>query len=237
MGTILRSLSLLSLTLAVAGAAAFAQDAATPGQDAKTRQLERQIATLRESYAIARADADEARKQLREVRSRMEALGGSALGNREEKLIETAAQLESVRAELDAVRQSSLRLTAALVAYMRSALVEDQAARETLETAVRDLDVALGLRRAKADELAGGSVDEAKVLSIDSESGLIVINAGREGKVEVGMTMEISRGDQAIAMAIVTDVRKSVAGLLVQQHLNPALSVAVGDMVSVKSND
>ncbi len=237
MGTILRSISLLSLTLAVAGAAAFAQDAATPGQDAKIRQLERQIATLRESYAIARADADEARKQLREVRSRMEALGGSALGNREEKLIETAAQLESVRAELDAVRQSSLRLTAALVAYMRSALVEDQAARETLETAVRDLDVALGLRRAKADELAGGSVDEAKVLSIDSESGLIVINAGREGKVEVGMTMEISRGDQAIAMAIVTDVRKSVAGLLVQQHLNPALSVAVGDMVSVKSND
>ena len=237
MGTILRSISLLSLTLAVAGAAAFAQDAATPGQNAKISQLERQIATLRESYAIARADADEARKQLREVRSRMEALGGSALGNREEKLIETAAQLESVRAELDAVRQSSLRLTAALVAYMRSALVEDQAARETLETAVRDLDVALGLRRAKADELAGGSVDEAKVLSIDSESGLIVINAGREGKVEVGMTMEISRGDQAIAMAIVTDVRKSVAGLLVQQHLNPALSVAVGDMVSVKSND
>lgn len=237
MGSILRSISLLSLTLAVAGAAACAQDTATPGKDARISQLERQLATLRESYAIARADADEARKQLREVRSRMEALGGSALGNREEKLIETAAQLESVRAELDAVRQSSLRLTAALVAYMRSALVEDQAAREALETAVRDLDVALGLRRAKADELAGGSVDEAKVLSIDSESGLIVINAGREGKVEVGMSMEISRGDQAIAMAVVTDVRKTVAGLLVQQHLNPALSVAVGDMVSVKSND
>ena len=236
MGSILRSASLLTLTLAVAGAAACAQDT-DPGKDAKISQLERQLATLRESYAIARADADEARKQLREVRSRMEALGGSALGNREEKLIETAAQLESVRAELDAVRQSSLRLTAALVAYMRSALVEDQAARESLETAVRDLDVALGLRRAKADELAGGSVDEAKVLSIDSESGLIVINAGREGKVEVGMSMEISRGDQAIAMAVVTDVRKTVAGLLVQQHLNPALSVAVGDMVSVKSND
>ena len=237
MGSILRSISLLSLTLAVAGAAACAQDTPTPGKDARISQLERQLATLRESYAIARADADEARKQLREVRSRMEALGGSALGNREEKLIETAAQLESVRAELDAVRQSSLRLTAALVAYMRSALVKDQAARESLETAVRDLDVALGLRRAKADELAGGSVDEAKVLSIDSESGLIVINAGREGKVEVGMSMEISRGDQAIAMAVVTDVRKTVAGLLVQQHLNPALSVAVGDMVSVKSND
>lgn len=237
MGRILRSISLLSLTLAVAGAAASAQDAANGTDAAKINQLERQLANLRESFALARADADEARKQLRDVRSRLEALGGSALGNREERLIETAAQLESVRAELEAVRQSSLRLTSALVAYMRSALVEDQAARESLEAAVRDLDVALGLRRTKADELAGGSVDEAKVLSIDSESGLIVINAGRMGKVEVGMTMEISRGDQAIAMAVVTDVRKSVAGLLVQQHLNPSLSVAVGDLVSVKSND
>ena len=75
------------------------------------------------------------------------------------------------------------------------------------------------------------------MLSIDSESGLIVINAGSKAKVEVGMPMEITRGDQAIAMAVVTDVRKSVAGMLVQKHLNPALSVTVGDRVSVKSND
>ncbi|MDO5450852.1 MAG: hypothetical protein Q4F30_08190 [Akkermansia sp.] len=236
MGTYLRSTILaLPAILAVAGGQAAAQDAR--GTDARINQLERQLANLRESYALARADADEARKQLREVRSRLEALGGTTLGGKEEKLIETAAQLESVRTELDAVRQGSLRLTSALVAYMRSALVEDATARESLEAAMRDLDVALGLRRTKADEVAGGTLDEAKVLSIDSESGLIVINAGRTGKVEVGMTMEISRGDQAIAKAVVTDVRKTVSGLLVQQHLNPSLSVSVGDMVSVKSND
>ena len=51
------------------------------------------------------------------------------------------------------------------------------------------------------------------------------------------MPMEITRGDQAIALAVVTDVRKSVSGLLVQKHLNPALSVSVGDRVSVTTND
>ncbi len=98
------------------------------------------------------------------------------------------------------------------------------------------MDVALGLRQAPQSELSG-TVEEAQVLSIDSESGLIVINAGREARVEVGLPMEITRGDQAIALAVVTDVRKKVAGMLVQKHLNPALVVQVGDRVSVRSND
>jgi len=218
------------------GGHAYADNADGSGADRKIAQLERQVATLRESYSLARADADEARRQLREIRARLEALGAAALGDSEEKIIDTAAQLEAMQGELDAVRQSSLRLSSAIAAYMRGALVEDAVARQGVEVALRELDVALGLRQPPTDELAG-AMDDARVLSIDSESGLIVINAGRAAKVEVGMPMEITRGDQAIAKAIVTDVRKKVAGMLVQKRLNPALSVAVGDRVSVTSND
>lgn len=229
------SICLTVLALCGAGQLVSASESGS-GTDIKTAQLERQVATLRESYALARADADEARRQLREIRARLEALGGAALGDSEEKIIDTTAQLEAARSELDEIRQSSLRLSSAIAAYMRSALVEDAIARQGLEVALRELDVALGLRQAPVDDLAG-TMDDARVLSIDSESGLIVINAGRAAKVEVGMPMEITRGDQAIAKAIVTDVRKKVAGMLVQKHLNPALSVAVGDRVSVTSND
>lgn len=229
------SICLTALALCCAGQLASASESGS-GTDIKTAQLERQVATLRESYALARADADEARRQLREIRARLEALGGAALGDSEEKIIDTTAQLEAARSELDEIRQSSLRLSSAIAAYMRSALVEDAIARQGLEVALRELDVALGLRQPPVDDLAG-TMDDARVLSIDSESGLIVINAGRAAKVEVGMPMEITRGDQAIAKAIVTDVRKKVAGMLVQKHLNPALSVAVGDRVSVTSND
>ena len=124
--------------------------------------------------------------------------------------------LESTRSELDEVRQGSLRLVSAVAEYKRNAMVEDETARQTLETALQELEVALGLRQKQQSEL-DGTLDEAKVLSIDSESGLIVINAGRKGGVEVGMPMEISRGDQVIAETMVTDVRKSVSGLLVQR--------------------
>ena len=227
---------LVTLATLAAGTCAGAGEGANGATDRRIDQLERQVASLRESYMLARADADAARKQLREVSVRLEALGGTALGGQEEKLIETAAMLESTRTELDEVRQGSLRLAAAVAEYKRSAMVEDETARQTLETALQELEVALELRQKQQSEF-DGTLDEAKVLSIDSESGLIVINAGRKGGVEVGMPREISRGDQAIAQAMVTDVRKSVSGLLVQRHLNPVLSIAVGDRVSVKTND
>ncbi|MBR5887917.1 MAG: hypothetical protein IKZ07_06890 [Akkermansia sp.] len=227
---------LLTFALCGMGMVAGAGEGDSGAAEHKIAQLERQVVTLRESYALSRADADEARRQLREIRSRLEALGGAALGSGEERLIDTAAQLEAANAELDTLRQSALMLSAAVTAYTRGALVEDAAARQALEAALRELDVALGLRQAPQNDLTG-TLTDARVLSIDSESGLIVINAGREGKVEVGMPMQVSRGDQAIARAIVTDVRKKVAGMLVQRQLNPALSIAVGDSVSVTNND
>lgn len=230
------SISLLTIASLGLGAQLFAQGGAGNGAEHKIAQLERQLANLRESYALARADADDARRQLREIRTRLEALGGAALGDSEEKIIDTASQLEASRAELETLRQASLRVASAISSYMRGALVEDAVARQVLETSLREQEVALGLRTAPQDDLAG-SVDEARVLSIDSESGLIVINAGRDAKVEVGMPMQITRGDQAIAKAIITDVRKKVAGMLVQKHLNPALSVGVGDRVSLTTNE
>ncbi len=234
MTALLRQFCMLPLVLGTMSTAVGEESGS--GSERKIAQLERQVANLRESYALARADADEARLQLREIRARLEALGGAALGDSEEKIIDTAAQLEASRSELEAIRQASYRLSTALAAYMRGALVEDAAARQALEAALREQEVALGLLQPPQDDLAG-TLEDARVLSIDSESGLIVINAGRDAKIEVGMPMEITRGDQAIARAIVTDVRKKVAGMLVQKHLNPTLSVTAGDRVSVTTQD
>ncbi len=235
MVTILQITRRALLLLAGAGAVVGAAEA-DRGTQHKISQLEKQVATLRESYALARTDADQARKQLRDIRSRLEALGGAALGDSEERIIDTAAQLEATREELEMLRQAAIKLAAAISTYMNGALVEDAAARQALETALREQEVALGMRLAPQDALAG-TPEEAQVLSIDSESGLIVINAGREARVRVGMPMEITRGDQVIARAVVTDVRKKISGMLVQQHLNRSLSVNVGDRVSVTTNN
>lgn len=206
------------------------------GTDRRVERLEKQNATLKASYAQARIDAERAEARLAEIRSRLEALGGSALGESEHRLIETVGELEAAHAELDAVKQSSLKLSGAVMAYMRQALAEDAEARAAVESAIRELDVALGFRNEPTRDIAG-TPDNASVLSIDSESGLIVLNAGREAGMRVGMPVEISRGDQAVADAIVTDVRKEVSGVLVRKRLNTSLSVAVGDRASIKINE
>jgi len=230
-------LSGLSLfTLALGSVIQVIAAEAGSGTEHKIAQLERQVATLREAYALARADADEARRQMREVRARLEALGGTALGDSEERLIETIAQLDAATAETEQLRQAALTLATAIETYSRGALVEDAAARQGLDAALRELDVALGLRQAQQAPNSG-NMHEATVLSIDSESGLIVINAGRDAEIQVGMPMQITRGDQIIARAIVTDVRKKVAGLLVQKQVSNNLVVNVGDRVSVTTND
>lgn len=105
-----------------------------------------------------------------------------------------------------------------------------------MESALRETDVALGFRQSPARDFAG-TLDNASVLSIDSDSGLVVVNVGREGGLRVGMPVEISRGDQILANTIVTDVRKEVAGVLILKLLNPALMVAVGDRATVKTNE
>lgn len=231
------STCLLACTLSGMGMAACADVADSGGESNKVAQLERRVASLRESYALARTDADEARRQLREIRARLEALGGAAaLGDSEERIIDTASRLEATDAELTRLRQCAMQLSSAINAYMQGVLVEDAAARQVLEASLRELDVALGLRQAPQDDLSG-SLEEATILSIDSESGLIVINAGRDAKVEVGMPMLITRGDQEIAQAVVTDVRKKVSGLLVRKHRNPNLVVSVGDRVTLTTND
>lgn len=226
----------LLLALAFGSVMQVSAAEAGSGTEHKIAQLERQVATLREAYALARADADEARRQMREVRARLEALGGTALGDSEERLIETIAQLDAATAETETLRQAALGLAAAIETYSRGALVEDAAAQQGLDAALRELDVALGLRQAQQAPNSG-SMHDATVLSIDSESGLIVINAGRENEIQVGMPMQITRGDQIIARAIVTDVRKKVAGLLVQKQVSNNLVVNVGDRVSVTTND
>ncbi len=202
----------------------------------KIERLEKQNTTLKTSYIQARQDADRAESKLQEIRKRLEALGGSALGDSEQRLIDAMGNLEAANEELDILKKASVKLSSAVIAYMSQALTDDPAARSAVESALRETDVALGFRQAPSRDFAG-TLDNASVLSIDSDSGLVVINVGRAGGLRGGMPVEISRGDQILANTIVTDVRKEVAGVLILKLLNPALMVAVGDRATVKTNE
>ncbi len=232
-----------SSILACAAAALMSLTAGAQGTEegtaALTRRIERlekQNVALQASYAQARRDADKANAQLLEIRSRLEALGGAALGNSEERLIQAVTDIEALNNRLQRLEQVAVKLSGAILAYMKQAISEDANSRMAIESSLRQLDSVLGYRQQPVRDGAGSQAD-SKVLSIDSESGVLVLNAGKSAGMQVGMPVMLTRGAQTIAEAVVTDVRKEVCGVLVQKLMSAANPVRVGDSASVKTND
>lgn len=233
------SSSILAYSLSALVGLGGSLQGAEEGTAALTRRIERlekQNAALKASYAQARSDADKAVAQLLDIRSRLEALGGAALGNSEERLIQAVADIEVLNDRIQRLEQASVKLSGAILAYMKQAISEDANARTAVESSLRLLDSVLGYRQQPVRDGAGTQA-EAKVLSIDSESGVVVLNAGKTAGMQIGMPVLVTRGAQTIGEAVVTDVRKEVCGALVQKLMAPADPVRVGDSASVKTND
>lgn len=233
------SSSILAYTLTTLVGLGGGLQGAEEGTAVLTRRIERlekQNAALKASYAQARSDADKADAQLVEIRSRLEALGGAALGNSEERLIQAMTDIKALNDRIQLLEQASVKLSGAILAYMKQAISEDANSRTAVESSLRLLDSVLGYRQQPVRDGAGTQA-EAKVLSIDSESGVLVLNAGKTAGMQVGMPILVTRGAQTIGEAVVTDVRKEVCGALVQKLVSPADPVRVGDSASVKTND
>lgn len=95
----------------------------------RIERLEKQNAALKASYVQARSDADKAAAQLVDIRTRLEALGGAALGNSEERLIQAVADIEASNDRIQRLEQASVKLSGAILAYMKQAISEDANAR------------------------------------------------------------------------------------------------------------
>jgi len=203
---------------------------------ASIARLERQNATLRSSYALARKDADQARQQLSQIRKNLQALGGEKFGDQEQRLIKAVAELDYYSQRLKKVEDAAARLAGATYAYAKTSISDDAQARAKLEVSLRELDKTLSLRHQPAGEIQT-TLSDAKVVSIDSLSGMLVLNAGTKAGCNVGMSFQIIRGDQLIGEAVVCEVREHVAGALVRKLENQELPVRTGDSVTIKLDD
>ena len=123
------------------------------------------------------------------------------------------ADIEAFNDRVQRLEQASVKLSGAILAYMKQAISEDANARTAVESSLRLLESVLGYRQQPVRDGAG--------------------TAG----MQVGMPVRLTRGAQTIGEAVVTDVRKEVCGALVQKLETPADPVRVGDSASVKTND
>lgn len=215
---------------------------ACPGQDARVGELERTVGQLQErnralqrSLAEANHGEKQASEQLAQVRKRLEALGKNLLDGGDDRLIQAAADLQLANERLNQLQGASSRLASAVSDYLRLAVVSDPDARLRVETSLRELDVELGLRQKPRPDVRTGSLQQAKIVSIDQESGLLVLNVGEAEGSRIGMSFQLSRANQPYGKAIVADVRKGVSGAFVDHLGRPTETARLGDSATLET--
>jgi len=219
-----------------------AQSAGAGDKDRQIRQLQLQLKkaqgqcqALARDLAASKKRESELSKSLNDLRLRFAALGDNLLNGGQDAILEAVKNAEVLDKRYRATEKAAFKLMADMREYLRTAIAADPDARVRLETSIRELDVALGLRQNPRPHVASGSLQHAKIVSIDAQSGMLVINAGEKQSVRRGMSFTIMRGNRKVAEAIVADVRKDFSGVLPTQLDDSKDPIRAGDIASVKT--
>jgi flagellar basal body-associated protein FliL len=197
--------------------------------------LRTQNEALQRSLAEANRGEKQASEQLAQVRERLEALGKNLLDGGDDRLVQAAADLQLANERVAATEGAASRVAAAVNDYLRQAVVSDPDARLRVETSLRELDAVLGLRQKPRPDVRTGSLQQARIVSIDQESRMLVLNIGESQGARIGMTFRLARGQQPYGKAILADVRKGVSGLFVESLDDPAHTPRIGDLAIIET--
>lgn len=200
-------------------------------------RLRRENSHLKESVVVAQKRADENEEKLKEINLRIEALGSGLLDGGEDRLVKAVSDLEVMARKLKEIEEAALGLSASTQNYLSTAIAADPEARVEVETRIRDLDTVIGLREAPRKDRQQGNLQQAEVVSVDSESGIVVVNVGEKESAVVGMAFEVFRNESKVGDALVAQTRSDVSALLITDLENDEDPVRRGDRVSFKRSN
>jgi hypothetical protein len=235
--TTYRLLARTAFGLCAATLVAVGQDEIPPSAPAADTQgleiakLRKQNEVLANAVIEAKRGESLAAEQLAQIKQRLEALGKNLLDGGDDRLVQAAAEQQVLQERLEATEKAAIALASTTQDFVRQAVVADPDMRLRLESSIRNLDAALGLRHKPRPDIKTGSLQRAQVVSLDSESGLLVVNVGQNQECRIGMVYTIQRGDRPFGKAIIADVRKNVAGAFVEQLDPPNETVRLGDTI------
>lgn len=205
----------------------------------KVEALDETRKALAESLAAANNEAKTERAAYQDLLIKMEALGVDVLNvdpkGLQQRLLKAVRATELEREQNQKLSSQLITLSEAVVGYLQASAqgATDPSSRMLVETELRASDVALGLTLPKVKKIPV-SVSRARVVSMDPEIGLIVLNVGRRGGVRVGMPLKILRTDRPIGTAMVVDVRDSICGAVLSELVSENDDVKIGDRIQPK---
>lgn len=198
-------------------------------------ELQLQNQTLQRGLTEANRSEKAASEQLAQIRQRFEALGKNLLDGGDDRIVQAASDLQVASERATKLEASTAELIAAVSDYLRLAVVSDPAARLRVETSLRELDAVLGLRHKPQPDMRTGSLQQARIVSLDPESGMLVLNLGENQSAKIGMSFRLTRGSQPYGKAILAEVRKGVSGAFVETLDTVTETPRIGDLAVIET--
>lgn len=199
---------------------------------------------LAQSASAANQEAAELKDRYERLRGLLEGLGISALENStsetQDRLLAALSDLRIAETSRQKLAESLMNLAEASLEYAKAVSNSDPAISDRLTKALADAEKVLTTAAAPEAEATVATVpanlQETRIVSLKPDLGIVVLSAGARDGVKPGMPFEIYREDKPIAKILVTEVRSSVSGAVVQELANAADPVKVGDRGKVDIN-
>jgi predicted nucleotidyltransferase len=195
------------------------------------------VNSLTESLAVANSEAEVFRRESREMKLRLEALGLDAANpdraKLEQRLLKAVRDLQLLEADKTRLADQLIRLTESVLRFLQSATSVDAEARLALEAEMRGTTQVLGVGPELEPTQESGSLVDGRVMSVKEELALVVANIGSLQGVKVGMPFQVWRADTKVGTVQVVDVRDRFSGAIIQSLDRENEKIKVGDRLRV----
>ncbi len=190
---------------------------------------------LAQSASASNQEAVELKDRYERLRGLLEGLGIAALENSpeqtQERLLSSLSDLRIAETSRQKLADSLMELAEASLQFAKTVQNPDPANGDRLQKALIKAEATLANASARPTETTQPAADlqDARIVSLKNELGIAVLSVGSRDGVKPGMPFEIFREDKPIAKVLVTEVRNSVSGAVVQELANVTDPVRVGD--------
>ncbi len=227
--------TVLSVAFGLLGIAAScaAQSSQVEDLQSLVKDLEKQNETLQIALVASNKAEKKATDQLDRIRIGLEALGKNLLDGGDDRLIQAASDLELANERLQKLESAAFKLSTITQDYLKEAIVADPDIRLRVETAMRELDSVSGLRQKPSPDIRTGNLQKSEVVSLDQQSGMLVLNLGEAQGAKIGMTFRLLHGQQPYGKAILADVRQSISGAFVEELDSKDMAPRLGDTAMI----
>lgn len=215
----------------------------------KIQALEAQIASAKEksdalaqSAAASSQEAAELKDRYERLRGLLEGLGIAALENStdqtQQRLLSSLSDLRIAETSRQKLAEGLMELAEASLQFAKTVKEPEAISADRLQKALLTAEQTLASASGQSVEPTVPSADlqNARIVSLKNELGIAVLSVGARDGVKPGMPFEIFREDKPIAKVLVTEVRNSVSGAVVQDLANVTNPVRVGDKGKVDTN-